>query len=341
MSVLVKVLIFAGAILAFGALGLIIYNQINISKQQTAIQQQVIQQKTLVDGLVQSSNRYTTTADLNSFIQQNTNDLKAIQANLSSLGAKISGANVVTVNSGGQNATGISSTSSGGTTNPTPEAGTTVACPNGGSVNCPINDPFGYQQKEQTLAVNETFGTLQVPFSNVSFSAWEKAPWSVSTYPRQYSVVSVIGTNSDTGRLYVDNKVTVAVNGKNYTLPVSTAATEQITTPVTFSFWNPRLLLGIDGSLNLTSGKGEFAPNVSIGIMSLGQVRTNPDWSFLEIGAAYQTVNKTPAVMLTPVAYNIGKKLFSPLMTNTYIGPSVMLSTNGSWSIGGGLKVGF
>jgi hypothetical protein len=340
MSVLVKVLIFAGAILAFGALGLIIYNQINISKQQTAIQQQVIQQKTLVDGLVQSSNRYTTTADLNSFIQQNTNDLKAIQANLSSLGAKISGANVVTVNSSGQTATNIGSTSTGGTTNPNPATSTTVVCPNGGSVNCPINDPYGYQQKQQTLAVNETFGSLVVPFSNVSFSAWQQAPWSVSTYPRQYSVTSVIAKDANE-RVYVDNAFKVTVNNKTYNLPITTAVTEQTTPPVTFSFWNPRLILGVDGALNLTSGKGEFAPNVSLGIMSLGQFKTTPDWSFLEIGAAYQTVNKTPAVMLTPVAYNIGKKLFSPLMNNTYIGPSVMLSTNGSWSIGGGLKVGF
>jgi hypothetical protein len=340
MSVLVKVLIFAGAILAFGALGLIIYNQINISKQQTAIQQQVIQQKTLVDGLVQSSNRYTTTADLNSFIQQNTNDLKAIQANLSSLGAKISAANVVTSNSNGQSSINLPSTNTGGTTNPNPVVGTTVNCPSGGSVTCPVNDPYGYQQKQQTLAVNETFGSLVVPFSNVSFSAWQQAPWAVSTYPRQYSVASVIGTDTNQ-RIYVDNKFTVTVNGKNYNLPIN-AQTQQVYPSAKLNWWAPQLFLSVDGGLSLNKFpaiQGELTPSLNFAFINYGKYKYQSDWSFAQIGAGYGTVSHKVMFNITPVAYNLGNVL--PLIHNTFIAPSIQLDTSGTVYGMLGLRLGF
>src|ERR1700687_1824980 len=172
MSLSTKILVWLGVIVAIGALTFIIYNQINISKQQQAIQQQVLQQVALVNGLVQSANQYTTKEDLNKFIQQNTDDLKAIQNNLASLGAHITAANVVTANSQSQVATNLPSTSTG-TTNPNSSTATVVNCPNGGTVTCPNADPFGYQNAQQTFAINEDFGspTLKVPFGSVSFSA--------------------------------------------------------------------------------------------------------------------------------------------------------------------------
>ena len=51
-------------------MGFIIYSQISISKQQQAIQDQVIQQKTLIDGIVQSANTYTTKADLQALFKK-------------------------------------------------------------------------------------------------------------------------------------------------------------------------------------------------------------------------------------------------------------------------------
>jgi hypothetical protein len=338
MSVTAKILIFVAVIAILGGMGLIIYNQNNIAKQQQAIQEQVIQQKTLIDGLVQSSNQYTTKDDLNKFIQQNTNDLKAIQDNLASLGATITAANVVTANSQGQVASNIPSTGTKPSGNkPTPVE---VPCPNGGTVTCPTSDPYGYQTNQQTLTLNEDFTNLKVPFGDVSFSAWLQKPWSIDIKPRQYNVISVIGTDENQ-RIYVDNKFTVEVADKTYVLPITTAKTEQVYPTAKFNFWNPRLLLGVDGGVNLTHVQGEFSPNVSLGIMSYGQYKTTPDWSVLEVGAAYQSVNKKPAVVITPLAYNVGKKLFSPLMNNTYVAPSIMLGVDGSWTVGAGLRVGF
>lgn len=265
MSVTTEALIFVGVLLGLSGMSLIIYNQSTMAKQQQAIQEQVIQQKTLIDGLVQSSNQYVGKNDLNNFIQQNTNDLKAIQNNLSSLGAALTAANTVTVDSQGQVGTNLSSTNTAPSgAKPTP---VTIKCTNGDTVTCPISDQFGYQTNIQTLALNEDFSALKVPIGNVSFSASQPAPWSIDILPRQYNVTSVIGTDENE-RVYVDNKFTVAINNKMYNIPIVTAKTEQVFPPSKFSWWNPRLLLGVDGGINTSFVRGEFAPNISLGIMS-------------------------------------------------------------------------
>jgi hypothetical protein len=340
MSTTGKILIFIGMILTLGAMGFIIYNQINISKQQTAIQNQVIQQKTLIDGLVQSANTYTTKADLDNFISQNTNSLKAIQDNLAALGASLTAANVVTANSQGQVATNVASTS----TTPSgtkPATTVTVACPSGGSVSCPTSDPFGYLSNLQTLALNENFATLQVPVGSVSFSAWQANPWSVNLLPRQYNVTSVIGTDENQ-RVYVDNQFTVKTNNKTYTIPITTAQTQQVYPTAKLSWWNPEVFGGADVGLSLNkfpSINGEFAPSVNFGFVTYGKYKTSPDWSFGQVGASYGVVSKRVMVDVTPVAYNLHTVL--PFLHNTYVGPSLHVSTDGSIYGAVGLRVGF
>ena len=340
MSVTGKVLIFIGMILALGAMGFIIFNQVNISKQQQAIQDQVIQQKTLVDGLVQSANQYTTKDDLAKFIQQNTNDLKAIQDNLSSLGAQLTAANVVTANSQGQVATNVPSTS----TTPSgvkPTGPTVVPCPSGGSVTCPNTDPYGYVSNVQTLALNEKFSTLNVPIGSVSFNASQQAPWGVNVAPRQYNVTSVIGTDENQ-RVYVDNKFTVKVNNQTYTIPITTALTKQVYPSGHVSWWNPRIYGGADGGLSLTrfpAVQGEFTPSVNFGFITYGKYNSQPDFSFLQLGVGYGTVSRRAMFSVTPIAYNLGNVL--PLIRNTYVAPSIHVDTNGLVYGMLGLRLGF
>ena len=56
------------------------------------------------------------------------------------------------------------------------------------------------------------------------------------------------------------------------------------------------------------------------------QFKTTPTLSILEVGVGVGAVNKTPELVVTPVAYNFGNKFFSPLMNNTYIAPSVSVA---------------
>ena len=319
MSVLEKVLIYVASILAIGALSFIIYNQINLSKQQTAIQQQVLQQKTLVDGLVQSANTYTTKNDLNSFIQQNTNDLKAIQDNLSGLGAQITAANVISANSSGQVVNNLPS-SGQGTVNPTPPTPTTVNCPNGGSVECPVIDPYGYQKEAQTLNLNEDFPNLQIPFGTVSFSAFQQKPWSIDVLPRQYNVVSVIGTDQNQ-RVYVDNKFTIKAGDKTYTVPITTDQTQQVYPSPKFSWFNPRLFLTAGSAINFSHVAGDVNLGATVGIMSYGKYLNSPDISVLQLGVGYQFIDKSPTAIINPVSFNIGHLISNGFISNTFLSP--------------------
>lgn len=332
-STLGKILLFLGIITVIGMLGFVLYNQHQLSAQQTAIQTEQVAQRTLIDGIVRSQTSWATQQDVANLLAANgvnAQALAAIQADMSSLKASLTTANVVTVNSTAQNQSGQASTGTG-PANPNPPA--PVA-------NCPNPDPFGFMQAQQNYALNEEFGTLKVPFGTVGFSAFQQNPWSVNVPARTYTVDNVIGTDENQ-RNYVYSKVNINVNNQSYQIPIASSTTEQVYPTAQFSFWNPRLLLGADGGFNASHVQGEFSPNINLGIMSYGQYKTTPDFSILEVGASYQVVNKKFALTITPAAYNVGKNLFSPLMNNTYLGPSVSVATDGSWTIGAGLRVGF
>jgi hypothetical protein len=135
----------------------------------------------------------------------------------------------------------------------------------------------------------------------------------------------------------------VKVGDKNYDVKVTSSQTEQVYPEATFSWWNPRLFLGVGAGLNVTKTAaaqpiGEGGPDVSLGIMSYGRYKTTPDFSILQLGIGYEAVQKKPAVAITPFAYNIGKHL--PFMENTYIGPTVTVDFVGNISTLAAIRVG-
>lgn len=340
MSLLEKrILIYLSIILGVGALAFIIYRQEMIAQKQAAIETEIVAQKQLVDGIVRSQADQVSKADMDKFISDNNINLKAIQDDLNSLHGEVAAVNIAITDSQGQTGGNIPS-SNQGPSNPTPPTPVTVPCPNGGNVTCPNTDPFGYQKEQQNLALNEEFSNVKVPIGSVGFSAWQNAPWSVNITPREYKSASVIGTDENQ-KMYVYNQLSVTVDGKDYQLPIKTATTKQTSPSPSWSWWNPRLLMGLDGGVNISHVQGEFTPSVNVGIMSYGQYKTTPDFSILEVGAGYGTVNKTAQLVVTPVSYNIGKNLFSPLMNNTYVGPSLSINTDGSLGANLGLRVGF
>lgn len=326
---LVKILVTIGAVLTLGALIFIIYSMQQIKAQQTAIQSQLVEQKQLVDGIVRSQNQFASKDDIEKFAKDNNVNLRAIQDDLNKLNAQVTSINVIIASSTPQHGTNIPS-SKPGPNNPT----------NPNPVDPTNPDPFGYMKEQQNLALNEQFGSVKVPFGSVGFSAWKKEPWSIDINQRDYNLSTVVGTDENQ-RQYFYNKFSVTTGGKTYDVPIKTATTKQEFPSPKFSWWNPRLLMGLDGGLNITHVSGEFTPNVSVGVMSYGQYKTTPDLSILEVGVGYGTVNKTGQLVITPVAYNVGKNWFSPLMNNTYVGPSLQVATDGSLGAGVGVRVGF
>lgn len=339
MTLTTRIMIWCGIIVFVGLLSTIVYQQIQINKQQNAIQTSIIEQKQLIDGIVRAQSTWATKDDVKSVLSANgvnASALDAIQKDMASLKETLTAANIATANSRGQVATNIATTTVG-PKNPTPTDPVTVACPSGGSVTCPNNDPFGYQLNEQDLALSEDFTSLKVPFGTVKFSAWQEKPWSVDIKPREYDVVNVIGTDENQ-RISVYNKFSVKVDDKQYEIPIVKAETQQIYPSPKWSWFNPRLYAGAETGINVSHVEGSFTPDVSLQIMSYGRYKTQPDLSVLQIGGGFDTVNKVPELVITPVSYNIGQHL--PLMNNLYLGPSLQLGTNGSVIVGAGLKVG-
>lgn len=335
-----KILAYVGFGVILFALGYMIYNQEKIKTTQATLQTAITQQQTLVDGIVKSSNQVVSKADLDAFAAAQNLNLKAIQDNLNKLGGQVGSVTVTTIDSTGQNQNNLPSSGTG-PANPNPPKLVTVTCPgDGGVVTCPSQDPYGYQQKEQTLALNEDLGTLKVPIGTVGFSAFQATPWNINIAPREYTVDTVVGIDQNQKET-IYTKVNVSVNGQTYTAPIKTSTTKQELPQAAFSFWNPRLLMGLDGGINITHFGGSFAPSVNLGIMSYGQFKSTPDFSILEVGAGYDTVSHNAQFSITPVAYNFGKNFFAPLAQSTYLGPVLSISTDGSIGAGLGLRVGF
>lgn len=335
MTTLTKILIGLGGFMVVLALGYMIYNQEKIKSQQTALQSSIVAQQQLVDGIVRSQSSYASKADIDAFAKDNNLNLQAIQDNLKKLNSQISSINVVTSDSTGQHSTNIASTNTG-PSNPKPSVPVVVAC-NGSTATCPNQDPFGYQQKQQNLALNEDFPNLKVPIGNVGFSAWQQKPWDIQISPREYNVDTVVGTDANERQTFY-NKFTVKVDNKTYDIPIKNATTKQEVPKASFSFWNPRLYLGLDAGINVSGLKGNVTPDINVQVASYGKYKSQPDFSIAQVGVGYDMVSKAPTFSFRPVSYNVGQHI--PLMTNLYVGPAVQLSTQGNWSATIGLTVG-
>jgi hypothetical protein len=331
MSTLNKVLITLGIIVTLGLLSFIVYQQHQISSKQDAIEKQVVLQKELNDKIVRAQAEYATRKDLENFIKNSGADLKEIQKDLNKLSADIVSANKVVVNSDGFKGDHIaSSTTTNSNQNPT-----LPICKDG--TVCPNVDPYGYLTKQQNLKFTEAFGKDQVPIGEVGFSSWQDKPWNLNLSPRQYQLVTVVGEDENQ-RQYYYNKFSIRVDGKNYDVKINSSQTKQEVPEAKFSFWNPRLFLGVDGGLNLNQFKGEWGPSLSVGLMSYGQFKNIPDFSILQLGLGYGVVENKLEVLFTPFAYNIGKHL--PLTNNLYLGPSLIVDSSGHYSIMGSIRVG-
>jgi hypothetical protein len=332
------------------------YKEHQISAIQAQLNDSIVAQKTLTDNITRSSAQTVSQADLQAFAAQNKIDLDAIKADLQTLQASITGVNAVTVVSNPQVNNGAVSTNT--SPNPNPPKPPTASC-NGTQVPCPNADPFGFSQNIQTLNLNEQFAApapattstpssttptvTSVPIGSVNFDSSKQDPWSYNIPQRKYNITNVIGTDAN-DKQYVYNKVSINTGGKDYPVPVSSAQFVEEVTPPSFSWWNPRLFLSVDGSVNVSEVpvKAGVSPAVHMQIASYGSSKVTPSISILQVGLGYEMVSKTPQVSLTPVAFNVGKIAnLAPVINNTFVGPNVSLGTDKNVYIGAGIGIGF
>lgn len=322
-----KILLISFGLVIIGFIGYVVYKEHQFNQLKTQLNQSVTLMEQLKDGIARSQSQTVSKDDLNAFAAQNKIDLDTIQKNLNGLNASITGINSITVSSKGTTASGLASTST--TPNPIP-----VASPN-------VSDPFGYLSNRQNLTLNEQFGQANVPIGDVGFSSWQKDPWNINILPRKYSITNVLGTDKD-GKHYVYNKIAINVEGKDYPITIDDAKYEETLPNASFSFWNPRLFLGADAGINLSTLPltATVSPNIDVGIMSYGKTKANPSLSVLQVGTAYDIVNRYPKIEIAPINLNVGNVISSSLIQNTYMGPIIGIGLNGQIDAGLGIRVG-
>ena len=202
-------------------------------------------------------------------------------------------------------------------------------------------DKYGYFAKIPYYNISEpTKNNQQIPFGQVQFDVQKPAPWNVTVYPREYTTSVAIATDT-LGNKTAYSKMTIKSQDKIYSLPETQVQYYERLPSASFSFWNPRLFLTAGGAMNMTQTKGSANAGIVLGIMSYGQLKSNPDISVLQIGAAYQSGTNKASVIINPINFNIGKLLSKGLMNNTYIGPSIQVDTGGNIFAGGNISLGF
>ena len=333
----IAVSLIVGLIFVIGGIFLI-QKQNDISNRQTEIEKSVVAQKELADHITRSMAEYATRQDIENLAKSSNLNLQAIQDDLKKLNASVDGISKVTVSTTGYTGNNISSTHTdpGGTTGSTTPPPPTVENINGKQVEV-YRDDFGYMKNVQELKIDEPFGKVPVPFGEARFSAWQSNPWGLTVFPRNYKIVTVLGKDPE-GRDYVYNKFSIESQGKSYDVDISHGEFLQQYPDPSFSWWNPRLFIGMDIGATVPTPHAEFVPGLHVAVMSYGKTKIEPTWSFAELGVGYGTQEKDIKFTLTPAAYNIGEKL--PLMKNLFIGPTIGVGTSGTFFVGAGIRVG-
>lgn len=331
-----KIGIIAIIVIIIAALLFFIKYQYSLLAKQEAIQQSIVEMKQLQDGIVRNQSQYVSKNDLEKFAKDSDINLDPIRKDLNNLGANIQGISIALSQTPGFNGHDLSSTKT--IARPDTPLPIIVPCPNGGTVQCPNYDLFGYLKAGQVLQLNEPLSNNTfIPFGQTTFNAWKEHPWDLQIYSRIYSVTNVLGQD-DNGRHYVYSKFTIASNGKTYTVPINDAKFVEEFPTAKFRV-SPRLYLGSQiGVLVNSQPQVEFTPLLEVMMFSYGITKSNPDWTFLGLGLGYESQARKLGLLVTPFTYNIGR--YIPLVNNMYIGSTLSLDTSGNFGILGGIHVG-
>lgn len=303
----------------------------------------LVQQKSLQDGTVRSMSSYASKSDIERLIKESGLDLNVIEKDLKTLGSDLKGIQVVIASSKGFKGTNIGSSTvvPGKNDDGTVVAVPIVECKSGEKITCP--DEFGYLTNRQVYVLQEPFGENNVPIGSVGFQAWKPKPWDAEIYPREYQVSTVVSIDEN-GKSNYHNKITITSNKKTTTIPIQNSQFVETYPSSKFRF-NPRLYFGLDAGLmaanfggQVPDEFGEVTPNLQLALFSIGKTKIDTTWTFIGIGAGFETQNTSVALMLSPVNYNIGKPI--PLIENLFLGPTLSLDPKGNFGVLLGLRVG-
>lgn len=324
----VKIGIILGTATLILVLLLIIKWQRDLIEKQEGIEKSLVEMKDLGNGIVRSQSQYVTKKDLEKITKSNI-DLKPIENDLKKLNAEIKGLSIILASTPGYYGANI----------PSSYVTPRKDLPNQPYPDVKIDqDLYGYLNTAQGLRLNEPFNfQQQVPFGDVEFRAWEKNPWTLNVYPRNYSVVTVLGQDEE-GQNYMYHKFSITSNNKTYDVKLNSAKFIQKYPESKFRFL-PRLYLGVDAGVYVAPDLGPaISPNLGIAMFSIGKTKLHSDWTFATVGVGYEAYKDKFNVNLSPANYNLGNHL--PLVDNLLVGPSVSLDFKKNFAVMLGVRVG-
>lgn len=333
---------FCGLILAAVLTVLFFVMKYNADTQarQEEISKSLIEMKTLSDGIVRAQSQYATKDDLKAFATSINLDLTQINKDLDSLNMQIAGISTILVSSSGYHGSNLPSDHT--TPNTDPNSNVPVDCRENGC------DPYGYTANSQSKDISEYFGLdLVIPIARAVFSAWEKNPWEITVYPRDYQVDSVLAVNKE-GQHTLYHKFTIKSNGKEYQVPIKEAKFVEQYPEASFSWWNPKFGLGVMAGIAIPTFAGMLSengvsatvtPSLLFSPFSYGKTDVKPRFIFPQVGVGYDVVNKSANFSLSPFMYNLGDT--STVINNLYTGPTLSFDHRGNFGIGGDLVVTF
>jgi hypothetical protein len=317
----------ATAVVVIGSLAFIIKTQYDANKHLQDVEKSVVESRDLGNGLVRAQSSYITKDDLEKLIKEHDLNLSAIKSDMSKLGADVKALSTITFTTPGGTFTNLPSSGSVARTDES-----TQVCVNG-----KYKDQYGYLTATQQLALNEPISdNSTVPFGTVGFSSWDKNPWSLQIEKRTYSANTVLGMD-ETGKHYAYSKFSIAVNGKEYDIPIHASLKEEV--PSAKFRFDPHLFLSFDGGVIVSTPlSAEFIPNLGVSFFSYGKTKDYPTWTFAQLAFGYEVQKGNIGFLLAPVSYNIAEHL--PLVKNLYFGPSISVDASRNTGILMGIRVG-
>ena len=167
--------------------------------------------------------------------------------------------------------------------------------------------------------------------------------WKTGSYPLEYYTTVVESENKDgsfsrSAEAHVENNATKESKGKEYPIKITDFKWEKFERKEkSFSWWNPRLGLG------LTATSNDLAPKLDFSIASYGKTVVDMDWRFLTFGigavqsgpdSSWKTIGS-----FEPFSWNVGKAL--PLIENLFVSPTITYDSKSEVSYGVGIAIPF
>lgn len=327
-----KVVLGGLSVLVIGLLIWILLLQQSLHSKQSKLEEDIVTMKYLGDGIYRSQIDKVSSEELEKYIKGLSVNLDLIKKDLEKMNANITAVNSIIVSTPGY--IGSDLPSDGSNPGPKPKP---IECKEG---ICENPDKYGYLNNEQISLLTEPFSKdLNVPFGKVSFKAWNENPWNKEILSRNYKVSTVWGEDED-GKKYAYNQFEIEVDGKTYKVPIKEAKLVQEERQSKFRF-DPRMYLGLMGGVNFNSDKGiiaELVPHASLFLFSYGKTKAQPEWSAGGIGLGWHTQQAVPALVITPITYNLGRE--GGFVRNLHIAPSVSVDIKGSVTVGAAVEVG-